>query len=93
MGGGVSVYHLISRIGPLFFDIRELATNIRTNSFDVVDTIVFQINARLCDENSFSLSGLIIGGNLGKHRDCLGLFGVSIDVIGYPFTCPPVKTR
>ena len=68
-------------------------TNIRSNIFDVVDTTIFQINVCLCDENSLSLSVLIIAGNLGKHRDCLGLFGVSIDVIGYPFTCPPVKTR
>jgi hypothetical protein len=85
-------FDIAYRVG-FFFDARELVTNIRSNIFDVVDTIVFQINARLCDENSLSLSGLIIGGNLGKHRDCLGLFGVSIDVIGYPFTCPPVKTR
>ena len=80
-------------IGWVLFDTREVVTNIRSNIFDVVDTMVLQINARLCDKNSFSLSGLIIGGNLGKHRNCLGLFGVSIDVIGYPFTCPPVKTR
>jgi len=88
---GVSVSHLISRIGLAFFDTRELVTNIRSNIFDVVDTIVFQINACLCDENCLSLSGLIIGGNLGKPRDCLGLFGVSIDVIGYPFTCPRLR--
>jgi hypothetical protein len=81
-------FDIAYRVG--FFSI---LTNIRSNIFDVVDTIVFQINVRLRDENSLSLSGLIIGGNLGKHRDCLGLFGVSIDVIGYPFTCPPVKTR
>ena len=86
----VSVSHLISRIGRPFFRYSRIS---HQYTIDVVDTIVFQINARLCDENSFSLSGLIIGGNLGKHRDCLGLFGVSIDVIGYPFTCPPVKTR
>jgi hypothetical protein len=85
-------FDIAYRVG-CFFDTRELVTNIRSNIFDVVDTIVFQINARLCDENSLSLSGLIIGGNSGKHRDCLGLFGVSIDVIRYPFTCPPVKTR